>query len=135
MSNPAWTRVIRSRPGIATTTVVAFIAVGTYVATGGFGDPDTANPVVRIAAVASPVDGTETLTAVCIDTGGCASVTFKLDGDDLSTDSSSPFTYDWDTTTAPYLGVGYTNLSVRNGWSFNADLGLVGHGSGARLAS
>lgn len=39
----------------------------------------------------------------------------------------------WDTTTAPYLGVGYTNLSVRNGWSFNADLGLVGHGSGARL--
>ena len=39
----------------------------------------------------------------------------------------------WDTTTAPYLGVGYTNLSVRNGWSFNADLGLVGHGGGARL--
>jgi hypothetical protein len=40
-----------------------------------------------------------------------------------------------ETTTAPYLGVGYTNLSVRNGWSFNADLGLVaqGSGSGARL--
>jgi hypothetical protein len=39
------------------------------------------------------------------------------------------------TTTAPYLGVGYTNLSVRSGWSVNADLGLVaqGSGSGARL--
>ncbi len=41
----------------------------------------------------------------------------------------------WDATTAPYLGIGYTNLSVRSGWSFNADLGLVGHGAGnsARL--
>jgi hypothetical protein len=40
-----------------------------------------------------------------------------------------------ETTTATYLGVGYTNLSVRSGWSFNADLGLVGSGtgSGARL--
>ena len=38
-----------------------------------------------------------------------------------------------DTTTAPYVGVGYTNLSVRSGWSFNADLGLVAQGSGGRL--
>jgi hypothetical protein len=38
-----------------------------------------------------------------------------------------------DTTTAPYLGLGYTNLSVHSGWSFNADLGLVGQNSGSRL--
>ena len=38
-----------------------------------------------------------------------------------------------DTTTAPYLGLGYTNLSVRSGWSFNADLGLVAQNSGSRL--
>ena len=30
-----------------------------------------------------------------------------------------------DTSAAPYLGLGYTGLSVRGGWSFNADLGLV----------
>jgi hypothetical protein len=30
-----------------------------------------------------------------------------------------------DATTLPYLGVGYTGLSIKGGWSFNADLGLV----------
>ena len=30
-----------------------------------------------------------------------------------------------DTATLPYLGLGYTGLSLRGGWSFNADLGLV----------
>ena len=30
-----------------------------------------------------------------------------------------------DTSATPYLGLGYTGLSVRGGWSFNADLGLV----------
>ncbi len=30
-----------------------------------------------------------------------------------------------DSATLPYLGFGYTGLSLRNGWSFSADLGLV----------
>ncbi len=30
-----------------------------------------------------------------------------------------------DSPTLPYLGVGYTGLSPRGGWSFHADLGLV----------
>ena len=30
-----------------------------------------------------------------------------------------------DTPTLPYLGVGYTGLSPRGGWSFNADLGVM----------
>ena len=38
-----------------------------------------------------------------------------------------------ETATAPYLGVGYTNLSLRSHWGFSADLGLLGQGSGARL--
>ncbi len=40
-----------------------------------------------------------------------------------------------DITTLPYFGLGYTGLSVRSGWSFNADLGLVAQspGSAARL--
>ena len=32
--------------------------------------------------------------------------------------------------TLPYMGVGYTGLSVRNGWSFSADLGLVAQNPG-----
>jgi|EndMetStandDraft_4_1072995.scaffolds.fasta_scaffold28322_3 hypothetical protein len=34
------------------------------------------------------------------------------------------------TTTLPYLGVGYTGLSARGGWSFSADLGLVAQNPG-----
>jgi hypothetical protein len=40
-----------------------------------------------------------------------------------------------DNATLPYFGVGYTGLSVRSGWSFSADLGLVGQSaSGLRVA-
>ena len=37
--------------------------------------------------------------------------------------------------TLPYLGFGYTGLSVRSGWTFSADLGLIAQNSGnaARL--
>ena len=35
-----------------------------------------------------------------------------------------------DTATLPYLGLGYTGLSLRGGWSFNADLGLVARNPG-----
>lgn len=35
-----------------------------------------------------------------------------------------------DTATLPYLGLGYTGLSARNGWSYSADLGLVAQSPG-----
>ena len=35
-----------------------------------------------------------------------------------------------DTATLPYIGLGYTGLSLRGGWSFNADLGLVARSPG-----
>ena len=35
-----------------------------------------------------------------------------------------------DNATLPYLGLGYTGLSMRGGWSFNADLGLVARSPG-----
>lgn len=35
--------------------------------------------------------------------------------------------------TLPYLGIGYTGLSPRNGWGFSADLGLVGKTAGNGL--
>jgi hypothetical protein len=48
-----------------------------------------------------------------------------------------PYTADatGDTATLPYVGLGYTGLSVRSGWSFSADLGLVAQypGNAARL--
>jgi hypothetical protein len=40
-----------------------------------------------------------------------------------------------DTATVPYLGFGYTGLSVRNGWSVSADLGLVGQNPGGLRAA
>lgn len=36
--------------------------------------------------------------------------------------------------TVPYLGVGYTGLSVRGGWGFTADLGLMALGGGLRVS-
>ena len=46
--------------------------------------------------------------------------------------AAMPFTVDaaGDTATLPYLGVGYTGLSTRSGWSFSADLGLVAQSPG-----
>ena len=35
-----------------------------------------------------------------------------------------------DTATLPYLGLGYTGLAARSGWSFSADLGLVAQSPG-----
>ena len=46
--------------------------------------------------------------------------------------TAMPYTTDpaGDTATLPYLGLGYTGLSARSGWSFSADLGLVAHSPG-----
>ena len=35
-----------------------------------------------------------------------------------------------DTSPVPYFGVGYTGLSLRSGWSFSADLGMVARNPG-----
>jgi hypothetical protein len=46
--------------------------------------------------------------------------------------SVMPYTNDSgaDTATLPYLGLGYSGLSARGGWSFSADLGLVAQSPG-----
>ncbi len=48
-------------------------------------------------------------------------------GSRLFGQSTMPYTSDTsgDSATLPYLGLGYTNLAARSGWSFSADLGLV----------
>ena len=54
--------------------------------------------------------------------GGAFSVDRRLFGQSPAVlpNDTSP-----DAPTLPYLGVGYTGLSARGGWSFSADLGLV----------
>lgn len=37
--------------------------------------------------------------------------------------------------TVPYLGVGYTGLSLKGGWGFSADLGLTAEGTASALRS
>jgi hypothetical protein len=64
--------------------------------------------------------------------GNAYGSTFSID----SRSAARPLPYSSDVTadnaTVPYLGIGYTGLSPRNGWGFSADLGLVAKGS--RLA-
>jgi hypothetical protein len=35
-----------------------------------------------------------------------------------------------DSSTVPYIGIGYTNLAAKSGWSFSADLGVVSQSPG-----
>lgn len=65
-------------------------------------------------------------------TGGSFSIGSRLFGT-----TPTPYTNDTagDNATLPYVGLGYTGLSARSGWSFSADLGLVAQSPGnvARL--
>jgi hypothetical protein len=45
----------------------------------------------------------------------------------LSPDRQSVSLDGSEAATLPYLGFGYTGLSLRGGWSFSADLGLLAH--------
>ena len=60
---------------------------------------DTTPPTVSLASLASPVSGTQILTANASDTqSGIASVQFLLDGQPLATVTAAPYTFSWDTT-------------------------------------
>ena len=58
--------------------------------------------------------------------GPAAGNAFSI-GSRLFGQAAMPYTGDTtgDNATLPYLGLGYTNLAARSGWSFSADLGLV----------
>ena len=60
-------------------------------------------------------------------TGGSFSIGSRLFGA-----TPMPYSNDsvGDNATLPYLGLGYTGLSARSGWSFSADLGLVAQSPG-----
>ena len=56
-------------------------------------------------------------------------------GNDLFGQSASAYAVNAadDTATLPYLGLGYTGLSARGVWRFNADLGMVTQGLGSAV--
>jgi len=56
-------------------------------------------------------------------------------GSRLFGQSSNPYAVNAvdDTATLPYLGLGYTGLSARGAWRFNADLGIVTQGLGSAV--
>lgn len=66
------------------------------------GSVDTTLPTGSITAPASgtTVSGSVTITTTTADNVGVASVRFTLDGVVLGTDTSAPFTWTWDTTSA-----------------------------------
>jgi len=66
------------------------------------GTPDTTPPAVSITAPASgaTVSGTVTISANATDNVGVAQVEFLVDGVVKGTDTSSPYSYAWDTNTA-----------------------------------
>jgi hypothetical protein len=54
--------------------------------------------------------------------GGLLSVSRRLFGQSAAPSANA---LDADNATLPYIGVGYSSLATRSGWSFSADLGLV----------
>lgn len=80
-------------------------AAGSYAnstAYGGGGSGDTQAPTVSITAPSSgaTVSGTTAVTASASDNVGVSRVEFYLDGGLQATDTSSPYSWSWDTTAA-----------------------------------
>jgi len=88
--------------------------------TGGF--RATSGLLVGPRGQAWPGLGTAPTVGVGVDRRLSGSVT-GASGDTAAPDSAS----------LPYLGIGYTGLSARGGWSFSADLGLVSLSPGSAV--
>jgi len=60
---------------------------------------DNVDPIVSLASPGSPVSDTVTLTATASDNQGVVEVRFRVDGALIGTDTTSPYSVDWDSTT------------------------------------
>ncbi len=83
--------------GLIIANAVAWLANGT---TGGGGGGDVTAPTVSITAPAggSTVSGTVAVNATASDNVGVSKVEFYLDGAIRATDTTSPYSWSWDTT-------------------------------------
>jgi hypothetical protein len=90
-NDPAWDN------GLILANAVAYLANGS-----GGGGGDTTPPTVSITAPANgaTVSGTIPVNATAADNIGVTKVEFYLDGALKSTDTTSPYSWSWDTTTA-----------------------------------
>jgi len=79
----------------------SLVASGNGLVSGG-GSGDTTPPTVSITAPAAgaTITGTATVTASASDNVGVTSVEFYVDGALKNTDSASPWSWSWDSTTA-----------------------------------
>jgi hypothetical protein len=91
-NDPAWDN------GLLIANAVYWLANGT---TGGGGGGDTTAPTVSVTSPTngSTVSGTVTVNATASDSVGVTKVEFYVDGALRSTDTSSPYSYSWNTTT------------------------------------
>ena len=117
-ASPAWTRTLGStNPGLSGLTLM-----GDYYLTGSLLG---AKRVGGFRATSGVVIGPRSLAAANLGAGSSGNgfnVDRRLTGQPsnvLPGDSSV------DAPTLPYVGIGYTGLSPRGGWSFNADVGVV----------
>ncbi|HET7436816.1 MAG TPA: Ig-like domain-containing protein [Thermoanaerobaculia bacterium] len=76
--------------------------IGVIVSQGGSTPADTIAPVTAITSPASgaTVSGTTSVTASASDNTGVTRVDFLVDGAVAASDSSSPYSFSWNTTTA-----------------------------------
>src|SRR4051794_6387352 len=90
-NDPAWDN------GLLIANGVSYIANGS----GGGGGGDATAPTVSITSPAngSTVSGTVTIAASASDNVGVAKVEFYVDGAIRTTDTTSPYSYSWNTTT------------------------------------
>ena len=117
-TSPAWTRTFgAANPGISGLTLM-----GDYYLTGSLLGTKSAG---GFRATSGVVIGPRSLAATNLGAGSSGNgfnVDRRTSGQAtnvLPGDSSV------DAPTLPYVGIGYTGLSPRGGWSFNADLGVV----------
>lgn len=61
--------------------------------------PDTEAPSVTLGAVAATLTGTVALTATATDNVGVATVRFKVNGTVVGSDTTEPYSFDWNSTT------------------------------------
>jgi hypothetical protein len=89
-NDPAWDN------GLLIANGVSYIANGS-----GGGGGDTTAPTVSVTAPANgaTVSGTVSVNATASDNVGVSKVEFYVDGTLRSTDTTSPYSYSWDTTT------------------------------------
>ena len=117
-ASPAWTRTF----GAATPGVSGLTLMGDYYLTGSLLGAKRAG---GFRATSGVVVGPRSAAAANLGAGSSGSgfnVDRRTTGQAIT---ALPGDQAVDTPTLPYLGIGYTGLSPRGGWSFNADLGLV----------